>query len=240
MKSWKKRWILALALVFALVLAGCGSGEPQGGSVAAPAKPAATEAAEVPETTENPLSLGTMEGGTYTNEYAGFACDLDETWLFHSAEELQEMPAAAKDAMDGSKLGELMEDVPQFTDMMAENQTLLSTVNVLYTKEDGVSRLAYLALNEEQTVDMILQQKDMLFEAYTQAGINASSIEKVKVNFLGGEHWAVKTEAETQGVPYYTLQVFNYKAGSYGVTLTAASFVDDNTQAVLDLFYAVD
>lgn len=234
-----KRWILALVLVLALLLAGCGGSEPPKGSVVAPTQPAATEAAEVPETTENPLSLGSMEGGTYTNEYAGFACDLDETWLYHSAEELQEMPAAVKDAMAGSELGELMEDVSQFTDMMAENQTLLSTVNVLYTKESGVERLAYLALSEEQTADTVLQQKDMLVEAYAQAGINVSTIEKVKTTFLGEEHWAVKTVAETQGVPYYTLQVFNYKAGSYGITLTAASFVDDNTQAVLDLFYPI-
>lgn len=240
-----KCWIVALVLVVALMLAGCGSsGEPPKGNVAAPTQAAATEApeTEAPETepTENPLSLGRMEGGTYTNEYAGFACDLDETWLYHSAEELQEMPDAVKDAMDGSKLGEYMENATQLTDMMAENESLLSTVNVLYTKQDPMTQLAALALNDEQIVDMVLQQTAMLEEAYVQAGIITSSIEKVKVNFLGEERWAVKTVAETQGVAYYTLQVFDYKVGAYGVTLTAASFVNDNTQAVLDLFYAID
>lgn len=234
MRNVKANLVLVLALVFALVLAGCGKA-PQGGAYTPADAAAETEAAE-----ENPLRLGSMEGGTYTNAYAGFACDLDETWLYHGAEDLQDMPAEAMEAMDGSELGKYMDKVSQLSDMMAENQSMMSTVNVLYTKQDPASRLLFKALNEEQVLDVVLEQKDMLMEAYTQAGINASSIEKVKVHFLGEEHWGAKTVAETQGVPYYVLQVFNYKAGDYGVTLTAASFVEDRTQEVLDLFYAAE
>ena len=44
----------------------------------------------------------------------------------------------------------------------------------------------------------------------------------------------------TQGVPYYTLQIMDYTVGQYGVTLTVSSFVEDKTQQLLDLFYAVE
>ena len=77
-------------------------------------------------------------------------------------------------------------------------------------------------------------------ESYAAAGINASSMEKTTVTFLGEEHVAIKTIAETQGVPYYILQVFNYQLGEYSVVSTMASFVDDNTDALLDLFYPVN
>ena len=40
-----------------------------------------------------------------------------------------------------------------------------------------------------------------------------------------------------EGVPYYTLQLFDYRLGQYSVTLTLASFVEDNTESLLDLFY---
>ena len=65
------------------------------------------------------------------------------------------------------------------------------------------------------------------------------SIEKVTVSFLGEEHTALKTSATVQGVDYYILQVFNYHLGSYGVTLTVNSYIEDNTQALLDMFTKV-
>ena len=43
----------------------------------------------------------------------------------------------------------------------------------------------------------------------------------------------------TQGVPYYTLQLFDFALGQYSVTLTLASFVEDNTTGMLELFYPV-
>lgn len=251
----KTYMILALALVLAMVLTGCGE-KPQGGTVAAPTevKSLATEApeteapeteapeTEAPETTEpagNPLSLGRMEGGTYTNTYAGFGFDLDESWMFYSAEELQEMPAALQEAMEGSQIEEMMDGIEQFMDVKADNESAMTSINVLYSKMDMATRLTYQLLTEEEIIDATLSQQDMMIEAYEQAGITGAQIEKVKVNFLGEEHFGMKTHAQIQGVDYYVLQVINYHAGSYGITVSCASFVEDNTQAVLDLFYPV-
>lgn len=243
MKNRKNCLIPAMLLALALVLTGCGSDQPQGGQVTP-----ATEAAQIAETTltaeteaaEAPVSIGRMEGGTYTNTYAGFGCDLDESWIFYSAEELQEIPDSVKDAVEGSTIGDAMQNMEQFADMMAENADLLTNINVLYTKQDMTARLAMMPLSEEKIMDLTLEDRDEMIAGYAEAGLNVSSLEKVQVPFLGETRWGLKTVAETEGIPCYIVQVFDFKQGAYGVTLTATSFMEDNTQAALDLFYAVN
>lgn len=50
----------------------------------------------------------------------------------------------------------------------------------------------------------------------------------------------MKTVSNVDGVAQHTLQVFDYRLGQYSVTLTATSFIEDNTQWVMDQFYPVD
>lgn len=236
-----KYWIPALALVLALVLTGCRGTKPETGVVTpeTTANPQTTESPETTANAENPFSLGRIEGGTYENSYAGLGCKLDDNWVFYSAEELQEMPAAVQEAMEGSELEQSMGNMEQIMDMKADNESALTTMNVLYTKMDVTTRLAYRLMSEEEIIDTTLAQKDMMIEAYTQAGILDADIQKVQVKFLGEDHFGLKTSAKVQGVDYYILQVFNYHMGAYGVTLSCGSFLEDNTQEMLDLFYPV-
>lgn len=69
-------------------------------------EPEAPTEFEGTEQDEHPLSLGRLEGGIYTNTYAGFGCELDSSWTFYSAEELQDIPSSVKDAISGSELGD--------------------------------------------------------------------------------------------------------------------------------------
>lgn len=248
----KRRFSLILAVLLTLsLLAGCGGNDAP--ETTAPVNtPETTAPAEAPETTapvsettepalqERALSLGVVEGNTYTNAYAGFGCSLDEGWIVLPADQLQELPAIVQDSVSGTEIGEAMKDVQQFTDMMAENAEQLISMNVLFTKLGLQERLAYALLSEEDIVDATLSQKDAMIEAYTAMGMNVSSIEKVTVTFLGQERFALKTTAETQGVACYMLQVFDYGLGEYSVTMTLTSFLEDNTESMLELFYAVE
>ena len=136
---------LALALVLLLIvsmLTGCGGKKPAGTepiSTEAPTTEAPTTEAPTTEapTTEPPatdplpdnsLALGRVEGNTYTNTYAGIGCDLDSTWTMYTADQLQELPAATMEMLEGTEMGDAMANVIQFTDMMAENVELLSTL----------------------------------------------------------------------------------------------------------------
>lgn len=228
---------MAVLLAAVMVLAGCGKKDISG--TVTPAETKATET-ESTEQEENPLSLGRLEGGVYTNTYAGFGCTMDSSWTFYSAEELQDLPGTVKDALSGSELGDALADYDQITDMMAECVDDLTTINVLYQKLSMQERIAYALLSEEEVLDTTLEEYDLLVEAYAQAGIDVTSMEKVSVTFLGEPHTALKTTATTQGVDYYVLQVFDYQLGEYSVATTFSSYVEDKTESLLDLFYKVD
>lgn len=245
--------ILALLLALGLLLTACGGDADVTGQVTpqqdAPATAPGgnvepTESAETappePTAAENELSLGRMEGGVYTNSYVGFACNLDSNWTFLSAVELEQIPADVSDLISGSELGDALENVSQFTDMMAENVNDLTTMNVLYQKLDMPTRLAYMALSEEEIIDASLDQMDMLIAAYEQAGFTVDSIEKVTVTFLGEERTALHSSMVFQGVPYYTLQFFDYHLGEYSVVTTLASYVEDQTASLMELFYSLE
>lgn len=219
-----KRFLAALLATLALLsLTACGM---QGGQVSDPTP------------TGEEVSLGRMQGGSYTNTYAGFACTLDQSWSYLTAEELQELPENVQEMFKDTEVGEQAAKLEQIMDMKAENEEALTSLNVLYQKHGLTNMLAYMAMSEEQVVDSALKKKDDMIAAYKQAGIDATNIEKVKVTFAGSEHFALHTEATIQGVPYYTTQIFVYGKGLYGVTLTAASFVADKTADLLGLFTA--
>ena len=243
----KKRICLLLALVMALSLAACGgegevSGKVDPNQEAAPATVPAGKVEQPEETAapEKELSLGRMEGGVYTNEYVGYACKLDSNWAFLSAKELEQIPSAVTDAISGSELGDALADVQQFTDMMAENANDLTTMNVLYQKLSIQERLAYAVMSEEQVIDAMLEQSAAMIDAYAQAGIVVSSMEKVKMTFLGEERIALHTTATIEGVPYFILQFFNNDLGAYSVTTTLASYVEDQTTDLTALFYKLE
>ena len=228
------RWLLALMLVLAVMLAGCGeSAEDVAGNVAP--NQAATEAAE-----ENPVSLGRMDGGVYTNSYAGFGCTLDDSWTFYSAEELQALPENVNEVLKDTEIGDAMEGVEQITDMMAENMETFSSMNLLYQKMDAQTRLVYGMMSEESIADAMLAQSDTMIAAYAQAGMDVTSLEKVTVTFLGEERIALRTEGTMQDIPFYMVQVFDYNQGSYSITLTMTSYMEDKTADMLALFYEVE
>lgn len=232
------KWMLAMLLILTVLLAGCGNKQEHVAGTITPNETQITTAEAAEE--ENPVALGQMEGGIYTNTYAGFGCELDSEWVYYSAEQLQELPENVEELIKDSKLGEAIADAAQIFDMQAENITDLTTMNVVYTKLGIQERLAYAMMSEEQILDLILGQSDTLTEAYTQAGFEVLGIEKVKVNFLGEERSAVRTSATIQGVNYYILQVYDYNLGQLGVTLTVGSYVEDKTEELLNLFYAVE
>ena len=195
---------------------------------------------EAPTEPENSLALGIVEGNTYTNTYAGFGCTLDSNWVIYPADQLQELPEITQQMVEGTELEAALANVTQFTDMYAENVELLATANVLFQKLEMSQRLAYSVMDEKAVLEATLQQKDLMIEAYAQGGIMVESMEMVEVTFLGQTHWALKTVATNQGAPYYCLQLFDFWLGQYSMTLTLASFVEDQTAGMLELFHSVE
>lgn len=229
--------LLALALV--LALAGCSGNKEPGGTIT-PKNEDTQETTTAPaeETTEATVSLGRMEGGVYTNEYAGFGCELDESWSFKTAEELQDLSQLTEDMLRDSTFAD--SKYSTITDMMAENYELLASINVNYTRLSVSDRVTFSTISEETLIDTTLLQKDDMIQSYAQSGIQVSSMEKTQVSFLGEQHYAIHTVATIEDTPYYLIQLFCFNlGGQYNVTLTLASFVEDNTAGLLELFYPV-
>ena len=235
-----KRLISALlALMLALALAGCSANKEPGGTITPkPNDIQETTTAPAEETTEATVSLGRMEGGVYTNEYAGFGCELDESWSFKTAEELQDLSQLTEDMLRDSTFAD--SEYSTITDMMAENYELLASINVNYTRLSVSDRVTFSTISEETLIDTTLLQKDDMIQSYAQSGIQVSSMEKTQVSFLGEQHYAIHTVATIEDTPYYLIQLFCFNlGGQYNVTLTLASFVEDNTAGLLELFYPV-
>lgn len=237
--------ILALLLALALMLCACG-GESKQEDVAGNLTPVQTEApaeTEAPvETTapaqEKDVSMGILEGGTYSNPYAGFGFTLDESWTIYPAEMLQELPENVREMFEGTDYENV--ELNQFTDVMAENVDELLTMNVLYQKVSLQERLAYAVMDDSDLMDGILTQYDTLVQAYANGGINVESMEKKNVTFLGEERVALYTVATMQDVPYYILQIYDYDLGEYAIITTFGSYFEDNTESMLELFYTVE
>lgn len=233
-----KKRMFCLFLAAAMLLAGCGNSQAQVGGDLKPIEttPETTAAATQPE--ENTVSMGVLDGGVYTNAYAGFGVELDSEWSVMPAEMLQDLPDNVREMFKGTELEDVK--LTQFTDVMAENANLLVNFNVLYQKLGMKDRLAYAVMSEEQILDSVLAMSDTLVDAYANAGIAVESVEKKNISFLGEDRVAMYTVASVQGIPYYILQLYYYNLGAYSVTLTVGSFVEDNSQSVLELFYALE
>ena len=234
-----KKRILSMLLAVAMLLAACGSKDPETPkTTTTPTQTTPTQTTGQAQHQERDVRMGVLEGNTYTNEYVGIGITMDADWTAIPAEELQELPDNLREMFKGTDLENVK--LTQFTDVMAENATLMVNFNVLYQKLGLQERLAYSLMNESQILDTVLAMKDTLIDAYANAGIAVEKIEKKNVTFLGEDRVAMYTVASVQGIPYYILQLYDYHLGAYGITFTAGSFYEDNTLSVLDMFYSLE
>ncbi len=256
----RKRLCLLLSLLLLAAMLGACGGEPEESTIApvatqAPESPAAQEpageepAGEEPDAAdggpaeaERQLSLGSFSGSTYTNSYAGFGCTLDGSWTFADAQQLQQLTEASAGLVSEADVENYFSttNTTSLTDMYAESSEMMATVNVLYSKVSVAERLAYSTLDEEGVIDATLAQSEQLKSIYESMGVSITSTEKVLVNFLGEEHYAMKTVTDTGGVAGYMLQFIDPFRGSYSITTTIVCYGQDNTQAVADMFFPVE
>ena len=244
----KKNLAIILLLAVAFLLCACSgkSDDPQGAVKAEDTAESSAVSGQLitaePEDSqavqsENPLSLGRIQGGTYTNEYLGLECKLDDSWEFFSAEELQQMPELVAEALEGSALEEALVDYPQITDIQAECVEDMTGFNIIYRKMSMEEKLWYMGKSDEDVINELLQQQQLMAESYAQAGLIVQEMSSQEVNFLGEQRIALYTYCKVNDLDYYILQIFENNIGTYAATLTFNSFVENNAQQIMDLFY---
>ena len=216
----KLRTLLAAVLAMGLLLSGCGGA-------------AADSDGETPEARD--LTLGQVVENVYTNDYLDvyFA---PNGWTMQGAGELQDALEGVEDVMQGTELEGKLEGLTQVMDMQGVAPDGISNVNVVYTKMSAAERLAYLALDEEQTLDAILENMDTMIDTYSNAGISVASITKVPVNYRGEERMALRTLGTVQGVNICILQIYECTLGSYSAVITVTCLDEAEATEIMGMF----
>lgn len=187
-----------------------------------------------------PASLGTLEGNTYTNPYAGFGCTLDESWTLSSADALQDLPADLPQRMESAEPQETVSDFPRIADLTAEKAGESISMNVLYTELSAADREALLGMDDDAIADHLMKEKDRILDSYEQSGMGVASMEKVPVKFLGEERTALLSKMDVGPIDLYILKLSDPRPrGKYAVTVTLTAPSREKLSEMLELFYPV-
>lgn len=182
------------------------------------------------------VSFGEIQNGVYSNAYMGLSCYLDSDWEYYTASELQDMEGVALNALKGSELEAFAEKAEYIMDMKAECVKDMTTVNVVYTKLSKQEQTRYEGLSDKEIVEKTMSSIDLVADSYAQAGMIVKSVTAKPVHFLGESRTALHMTSDAMGMPYYTLQLYDYHTGEYATSLTLASFGEDKTIELLNLF----
>lgn len=186
------------------------------------------------------VSFGTWEGKVYTNKYMGLTAKFDSEWTIYSAADLQQINGEAGDILEASSIGKYLDSVDFFKDMMVENVKDLSTVNITYMKMAEQEREESAKLTEKEIVQKTVDGMGYVTDAYAQMGMTIRASLAKEVYFLGERRTAQYMLLDYMGNPYYTLQLYDYHSGEYATVFTVASFNEDKTLELLDMFSACE
>lgn len=126
-----------------------------------------------------------------------------------------------------------MEKASIVYDMYASDTNTGSTINI---NLENLSLANQLALSEEAYVKVATAGVQGALES---AGFTDVSCEPATFTLAGREHAGMKVTAMAQNIPVYEAIVC-IKTGGYMANLTVCTFGEDQTQALLDKFYAVN
>lgn len=214
----KKIFALVLALAMLLALTACGG-----------------SGAKEPQQPEEPESiLGVYDETTYvyTNEFAGLGCRMDENWTVLDQEQIAEVMGLASQLVTDEDAKNMLENSGTVQPFYALTEEGLVTVNL------GIENLGLLygtLLDEKAYAE---RGVDQLGPALESMGMTDVTTEITTMSFAGGNHTAIRLHGAFQGVDFYETLVC-VKVNSYIAVVTAGSYLEDKTEAVLDMFYAI-
>ena len=199
---------------------------------ALPPKTAENEENEETAEIEEAFDIGAVSGGRYENAFLGIGCELGEDWTYLEREQLAEMVGLATDLFEDENYREKIAQADMFQDMYAGRQDGLATVNVMI-QNLGVTGLI---VSEKALLDNSTAELESAFEG---AGMTIKSVERNSGLFAGEIHEGIRSELSYQDVPYY-VQQYGIKVGTHLAVVTLGSFVEDQTAALAECFFALD
>ena len=158
----KKLFAMLMALTILMTMAACGqqTTDEAGGTVdpGAVADRDTSGQVDMPADDAGTPELGSVNGGTYTNEFAGIGCTLDETWTFYTEAQIAEINGFLTEGTSDEDMRQLMEENQSVYDMYASSTDGLMTMNVVFQNMGllfgtTMSAQDYVELSAEQLPD---------------------------------------------------------------------------------------
>ena len=212
MKMTKKLTALLLTALMLLSLSACGGDKKD-------------------DESKKEYTVGTVENGVYTSEFAGVTCTLDSTWSVLNDAEIAQIVGYTVDMTSDEELKKSLSDGKTLFDMYAmatDSSTLNITVGdlgAIYGKVVDAKSVAEASAKE-------------LPEAFKNMGFTDVTTEVVTLTFAGAQHPAIVLKGNYLGVPMYETLVC-MKVGNYTYNITACSYGTDRTAEILNFFSAL-
>lgn len=179
------------------------------------------------------LAAGKTEGNTYTQDYFDFKILLDDNWEIASEEEKKKITGEVEGILDDPK--ETIDSGKPYLDFIATNSVTLQQINVYINDVPLQTAIGYKK-DKEETIRSYLD--DVKDSVSSMDGVKDFHAEIQYISFLGeitpAAVYTFQKDFSGQDVGVYEKQVVIIK-GTYAATITAASYLDDTSQEVLDL-----
>ena len=232
-KNWKGA--VCMKRIFSFVLAGimvfclCSCASEGGDEPTVTTSPATEPATTAPQAKDP--QLGNFADGVYTNEFVGIRCTVDEQWQVYSDAQLAQLNGLVLDAMTDADLVEQLKrsNVAYLFYAAADNGH--RTINVVL---ENIGVFNGVLLDEKSYVDLSVEQ---IPAALQSMGLTNVTAEATTVRFAGAKHAAVRVQGVYSGVDFYEMLVC-IKIGSYFGVVTVASYHEDATSTLLEMFHA--
>ena len=175
---------------------------------------------------------GSVNGGVYTNEFAGIGCTLDETWTFYTEAQIAEINGFLTEGTSDEEMRQLMEENQSVYDMYASSTDGLMTMNVVF---QNMGLLFGTTMSAQDYVELSAEQLPDAMGTYGFEDVTASV---TTAEFAGAECPAIAITATVQDTPMYELLVC-MKEGNYIYCVTLCSYTEDVTAQMAALFYTL-
>ncbi len=186
--------------------------------------------------------FGVVDRDVYTNEYFGIKIEAIDGYSFADDETLVELGL-----MTGELLGEgdtlaaeamknSLESGETVIDCYLVDADFMNSINLTLSSTDS-------RLTQDDVADMIDASLSMLVSTYESMGASDVVCERETTSFLGEEVPCIRTTGvfEVQGttIDLDVVQVVLVKDG-YTATITATTYMDDETATLLDTVSVID
>lgn len=217
-----------LALTMLLCLCACSQKEPE---TSVNTVPPTTTAPKVTQPAEKDPQLGNFADGVYTNDFLGIRCEVGSEWTVYSDAQLAQLNGLVLDTMTDEDLVEQLKKSNVAHLFYATAEGGLRSMNVVL---ENIGVINGVLLNEKTYIDISVEQ---LPAALQSMGLTNVTAEATTVHFAGAEHAGVRVHGVLSGVDFYE-KIVCIKVGNYFGLVTVASYGEDTTDALLNMFTA--